>query len=118
MAKLEDIQEIKRDKYLRNKYGISLNEYNLIFIQQNGGCAICEGKPKPGKNLNVDHNHQSGAVRGLLCYRCNRYLVGPLEKRFKFPRVALMMLNRYCTKYSLKGDEEFLAEHGRHRRTK
>ena len=44
---------------------------------QNACCAIC-GKPESyfKKRLAIDHNHRTGKVRGLLCYRCNRFLVG------------------------------------------
>ena len=40
-------------------------------------CAICE-KPRSAfkKNLAIDHNHKSGKIRGLLCYRCNKFILG------------------------------------------
>lgn len=50
--------------------------YNELYKQfrklQNGCCAIC-GKPEEqeGRRLALDHDHQTGVVRGLLCYRCN-----------------------------------------------
>jgi len=67
-----------RDANLRQKYGISLIEYEFMFEQQNGLCAICEqperiinGKSKKVAPLAVDHCHQTGTVRGLLCFSCN-----------------------------------------------
>lgn len=64
-----------RNKYLLKKYGITLADYNDILNAQNGRCAICLCKPRT-KNLAVDHNHGTGEVRGLLCYRCNHGLLG------------------------------------------
>lgn len=56
-------------------YGIDTAEYERLFALQGGKCAICRAKPKK-KRLAVDHNHKSGAVRGLLCARCNHDLLG------------------------------------------
>lgn len=69
----------KKDNWLRKKYGISLEEYLQLATDQDGVCAICL-KPEPVKNrqLAVDHNHETGKVRGLLCSRCNPAL-GYLE---------------------------------------
>ena len=47
--------------------------YDAQLVKQGGGCAICGARPKV-RRLNVDHEHLSGAVRGLLCARCNRGL--------------------------------------------
>ncbi len=66
-----------RDKYLRRKYGISEQIYRQILASQGMACAICKRRPKPGRNLHVDHDHGgSRAVRGLLCFRCNRQIIG------------------------------------------
>jgi len=56
---------------LRRNFGISMEQYDEMTLNQGGVCAICEGKCKTGKYLAVDHNHESGKVRGLLCYVCN-----------------------------------------------
>jgi len=66
----------RRDKYLRRTYGISLTVYSVMLATQDGRCAICARPPKPGKNLNVDHDHKTGRVRGLLCFHCNHMLLG------------------------------------------
>lgn len=56
------------------KYGLTEREYDEILFRQNGVCVICGNKQNHGrkKNLCVDHNHETGAVRGLLCDSCNR----------------------------------------------
>lgn len=48
-------------------------DYERMLEAQGGGCAICETKPKT-RRLHVDHDHRTGRVRGLLCFRCNRFL--------------------------------------------
>lgn len=62
--------------YLR-KYGITLDDYETMVAAQDGRCAICrvEGEEPPSKRqLVVDHCHDTGRVRGLLCQPCNRAL--------------------------------------------
>lgn len=63
---------------LKKRYGITLEEFNSILESQNHSCAICktptgEFSKQLGKerNLAVDHCHNTGKVRGILCYRCN-----------------------------------------------
>jgi hypothetical protein len=59
-----------RKTHLKTKYGITPEQYDEMLEAQGGGCAIC-GKP-PGKTaLHVDHCHETGRVRGLLCFSCN-----------------------------------------------
>lgn len=67
------------DAYLRNRYGIGLIEYERLLEEQNHRCAICGGegfKLKEDQNtkLVIDHDHDTGEVRGLLCHNCNRAL--------------------------------------------
>ena len=73
----------KRDAYLRKKYSITEAIYWQMLKVHDGACWICRKKPLPGKALNVDHEHgvkkipgSGGKVRGLLCWFCNRYMVG------------------------------------------
>ena len=67
----------KADDNRRAFYGLSPERYAAMVSAQNGRCAICvclpSDKPKSGC-LHVDHCHETGVVRGLLCYRCNHGL--------------------------------------------
>jgi len=68
--------EQRKDYYLRRGYGISLEEYSEKLESQNGVCGICGCLPPNNrkKHLAVDHDHNTGKVRGLLCDNCNRGL--------------------------------------------
>lgn len=58
--------------HLKERYNISIEEYNSILEKQNNLCAICKLLSKT--KLNVDHCHNTGRIRGLLCGNCNRAL--------------------------------------------
>jgi hypothetical protein len=66
--------EQKREQYrrynLKKNYGISAEEYAAMLAAQHGLCAIC-GKPPGRKRLAVDHDHETGGIRLLLCEYCN-----------------------------------------------
>ncbi|HEX3156717.1 MAG TPA: endonuclease VII domain-containing protein [Candidatus Angelobacter sp.] len=66
-----DKERVYLDPYYRRAYGISIDEYKAMYGRQGGVCAICQQPCKSGRRLAVDHSHESGAVRGLLCSRCN-----------------------------------------------
>lgn len=57
---------------LRWRYKISYETYQLMLGMQDGCCAICNEQHRFDKPLHVDHDHNTGAVRGLLCRRCNQ----------------------------------------------
>lgn len=60
---------------LKQSYGISPDDYNRMFDEQNGCCAICgKHQSQLKKRLYVDHNHKTGKVRKLLCQHCNTLL--------------------------------------------
>jgi hypothetical protein len=64
--------ETDKDRKLKATYGISYKEYKTMLEAQNGQCAIC-GTTSTGnrKAFHVDHDHETGEVRGLLCGNCN-----------------------------------------------
>lgn len=61
------------DRYVVRVYGLAPGQYALILDQQDGRCALCRRIPRR-RRLAVDHDHDTGRVRGLLCYLCNKYL--------------------------------------------
>ena len=69
------VQEKGKRLYLWTKYRLRPADFNNLWEQQDGKCAICENKMLPkGRaplSVAVDHNHETGVVRGLLCKTCN-----------------------------------------------
>ena len=67
-----------REHHLKRMYGITQNDYDVMLVEQNNQCAICNTTEPGGKhNSNyfvVDHCHTTGKVRKLLCHKCNTAL--------------------------------------------
>jgi hypothetical protein len=71
---------MRRDGYLRRTYGISLEQYSEMLAAQGGVCEICKEEEtfRGGRNgdsempLAIDHDHETGEIRGLLCTTCNK----------------------------------------------
>lgn len=85
-----------RDKHFRRKYGISLEDYGRLLEGQGGRCKIC-GTDQPGgqyKVFHVDHSHETGAVRGLLCNNCNA-MIGFAKEDPAIMQAAIAYLARY-----------------------
>lgn len=86
-----------KDKYthcrLKYRYGISLSDYDEMFVGQGGLCAICKCAGS-ARGLFVDHCHRTGVVRGLLCSTCNMG-VGLLKDDPEILRSAALYLDDY-----------------------
>jgi hypothetical protein len=64
--------ELTHRQRLRRQYGISLETYNMMIKAQCAACAICKSTDPGGRGYwHVDHDHQTGLIRGLLCHFCN-----------------------------------------------
>ena len=85
-----------RDWKLKAVYGITREDYNSLREKQNNCCAICGIHEKHAKNstLCVDHNHDTGEVRGLLCHKCNA-AIGLLQDNHEFCFNASEYLKEY-----------------------
>ena len=82
----------KKKRYrLMRDYGITLEQYRAMYAAQNGKCAICE---RMFDVLCVDHDHDTTAVRSLLCNNCNTGL-----GRFREDRYVLAKAIEYLTKH-------------------
>ena len=64
-----------RAYHLKRWFGITEAQYSKLLKEQNGVCFVCQTLPR-GRRLAVDHDHKTGEIRGLLCYYCNKYIVG------------------------------------------
>ncbi len=104
-TKQEEIQLSRREIHLRNAYGLTSEQYEERVSAQKGLCAICGGSPtgngKSGNKLNVDHNHVTGEVRDLLCWRCNK-LLGDASDNPTILRQAAEYLERHQARLSAK----------------
>lgn len=91
---------IFRNTHLQRNFGIDLAEYQRMFVEQNGVCAICD-RPETRQRrgtlrwLAVDHNHETGAVRGLLCSDCNVMLGYAQDSESRMAR-AIEYLRRHA----------------------
>ena len=81
---------INRRARLKRKYGMTAEDYDTMYTNQNGCCAICSKKKD---KLCIDHCHKSNKVRGLLCHNCNT-LLGHIENLEKMEKV-----NEYLTTF-------------------
>jgi hypothetical protein len=89
----------RADQKLRSAYGITLDDYEAMSERQGGVCAIC-GQPERAMHKNgayrrlaVDHCHETGVVRGLLCSRCNP-MIGYAQHDVAVLRQAIAYLDR------------------------
>jgi hypothetical protein len=64
----------QRDAYYRRTFGISADEFDALLASQGGGCAICGSVPERAASFHLDHDHLTGAIRGILCLSCNQAL--------------------------------------------
>ena len=93
-----------KESDLTRKFGISLSKYSEMLAQQGNKCAIC-GQPETHmrggkvKALAVDHNHTTGAVRGLLCSDCNTGL-----GKFKDSRSVLKAAIAYLDSHVVQSE--------------
>lgn len=89
----ENLVRQRESKY-KNNYGISIDQFNDMHSAQGGVCAICGKESTDGKSLHVDHCHDTGSVRGLLCNRCNPAL-GALGDSVEMLSKAIRYLEKY-----------------------
>jgi hypothetical protein len=91
---LEKTKLIARKGHIKRKFGITLEEYDLMLNSQNGVCAICQLTCDSGYSLAVDHNHKTGKIRGLLCKNCNT-AIGLLKENTDVMIKAVQYLKFY-----------------------
>ena len=96
----DKIKKQHKESHLKRKYGIDLETYNQMFNEQEGKCKICGiHQSELKKSLAVDHCHNTGKVRGLLCDHCN-HVLGKVKDDVSILESAIKYLKEY--EYSVK----------------
>jgi hypothetical protein len=83
---------LAKNNQLKSTYKITIEQYEQKLKEQNYCCAICnKHRDEFKRNLSVDHNHKTGAVRSLLCIICNSNVAVVEDK--------LEMIQKYLNKH-------------------
>lgn len=92
----EETRKYMRSYHLEKKYGITHSDYVALLEEQDGRCAICNTDDPEGRYgiFHVDHDHDTGAVRGLLCPACNMGL-----GKFQDAEALLLRAAEYLQKH-------------------
>lgn len=77
---------------MKVRYGVSEDAFIDMFVRQEGKCGICR-KDMPAKSCLIDHNHDTGIVRGLLCRHCN-FAIGLFNDNIASLQMAIDYLTR------------------------
>lgn len=86
----EHAKFLDRKRHLKCLYGLNITEYNRLFQQQNGCCAICgKHQSELKRKLDVDHDHRTNKIRGLVCNYCNK-IIEQYINSFKCRNYSLM----------------------------
>lgn len=97
----ESYKKIRQDRFLQKRYGINNDSYEKILTSQNNVCAICklnnlnyDSKSGIKRRMALDHCHNSGKTRGILCHKCNTGL-GSFQDNISILENALNYLRLY-----------------------
>lgn len=82
---------------LKVKYGITIEQKHILLFEQRFQCAACKARLYPDRHTHIDHCHNNGAIRGILCRDCNLSL-GHMKEDSK----RLRMLADYIDKFKKK----------------
>ncbi len=92
-ARSYEITKQQQRRYYLKRYGLTTEQHDLMLSQQKGNCAAC-GSPPGKRALAIDHCHETGLVRGLLCIGCNTAL-GSLKEDPLRMRALEAYINRF-----------------------
>ena len=93
-ANKEELDRYRKDWSLKKTYGLTIEQYNDMFENQEGCCDICgKHQSEESRALSVDHCHDTGAIRGLLCNNCNSG-IGKFSDNIEVLEKALNYLRR------------------------
>lgn len=91
----DDRRDYHKNWKLLDRYGITLDDWEDLFLSQDHKCAICKTEKHNGINWHTDHCHETGLVRGILCFDCNN-VVGKVENGWD---VEVPAINNYLKRW-------------------
>ncbi|KKL55357.1 hypothetical protein LCGC14_2256180 [marine sediment metagenome] len=100
MVEQTEAQKRASRKQHLKKYGLTPEQYDRLYAAQGGCCALCDTHKRDCRDLDIDHDHVTGRIRGLLCRRCNLSL-GLIEKDGDIAK-TLAMIHLYLVDPSAK----------------
>ena len=86
--------DYEKNRKLKRVYGISLKDFNSMLISQDFKCGICGKEIDGTKSTHVDHCHNTGKVRELLCSKCNQGL-GQVNESIDILKSMIQYLNKH-----------------------
>ena len=87
---------VQKNNY-KKRYGLSVEQKQELINKQDSKCAICTNDLKDTHDVCVDHNHVTGAIRGILCRKCNLG-IGHLKDSIEILKSAQKYLQKYAKK--------------------
>ena len=81
-----DRKKANHERSVQKTYGLEAGDYDRLYAEQGGLCAICRRARGISRRLAVDHNHVTGRVRGLLCSPCNQFIGYIRDEKAAFKR--------------------------------
>lgn len=98
---LLDYDPAKRRAATLKRFGLTIAQYEMLLRVQGGACAICHRRPSPTRCFDVDHDHRTKEIRGLLCFLCNKGL-GYFKNPEQLMRAAAYMRDAHAGYYMPK----------------
>lgn len=93
-------RDCARERGLRARFGISIEEYNVMLAAQGGKCYICKGDQVGNLSMGVDHDHATGKLRKLLCNHCNNMIGQSFDSPDRL-RAGAVYLEEHALTHSL-----------------
>lgn len=109
IVSLGEFRVFIQDKQICKNYGITVEMHKAMYDAQKGRCAICDRHQRSlKKSLSIDHCHQTGKVRGLLCAHCNS-LLGFAQDSCANMKRAIKYLKNFSKKLKEEAPDKMLA---------
>jgi len=96
-ARYKKLKTQYKEEKRQRVYGITPEQYDQMLLEHQNKCAICGKTQELNKSLCIDHDHETGNVRGLLCQVCNK-AIGLLGDSIQNLEQAILYLKKYKTK--------------------